>query len=380
MVSSICAICLLTTNVVNTASHSEKFVRIAILKGVKKCMLQVRGGFNIVNPLTKEILFKGRVLRKTKVLVSELGIEVGRQVYVFNRIRIVPKKEATIYVDTHRLRGEIDLIRDNQQHLMVVNRLEVEKYIKGVLYHEVSPRWPIEALKAQAVAARSYALYQIKECVTKNYDLSGDIYSQVYGGRSSERYRTNIAVNRTKGLVLGHNNEFFPSYYHATCAGHTEDVRQLWEQDLSPLKGIECNFCVKSPHCSWKKNLRLKNIQSKLNQNGFNLGLIKEIEVLERNNSNRIKELQITTRNDKTVVISGKGFRNIIGPNVIKSNNYEIDMKGYYVDFIGKGWGHGVGMCQWGAFEMARQRFKYDEILKHYYPGTRVINYRELEH
>ena len=204
--------------------------------------------------------------------------------------------------------------------------------------------------------------------------MTSDIYSQVYGGRSSERYRTNVAVDRTKGLVMVFGGKILPAYYHATCAGFTEDVHELWSEDLPPLRGVPCPFCKDSPHYYWKKNFRLKDIQDKLNEKGYELGLIKEILVLERNKSGRIKALVVATRDEKKARISGKDFRNIIGPNIIKSNNYDMIMKGYYMDVIGKGWGHGVGLCQWGANFMSRKGYKYDEILKYYYPGIEIVS------
>ena len=111
---------------------------------------------------------------------------------------------------------------------------------------------------------------------------------------------------------------------------------------------------------------------------GYNLGLIKKISVISRTASDRIKNLEITDRNGKAVTISGIKFRDIIGPNVIKSNNYAIEMKGYYFDLIGRGWGHGVGMCQWGAYRMAKKRYKYTSILEHYYPGAKIAQISEL--
>ena len=91
-----------------------------------------------------------------------------------------------------------------------------------------------------------------------------------------------------------------------------------------------------------------------------------------------MKDLKIKSRNGKTVTISGVKFRDIIGPNVLKSNHYTIDMKGYYFDTEGRGWGHGVGMCQWGAYQMSKKRYKYTRILEHYYPGAKITKLREL--
>jgi len=248
-----------------------------------------------------------------------------------------------------------------------------------VLYHEVSHHWPMEALKAQAVAARTYALYSINPA-GKPYDVTNDIYSQVYGGKSSERYRTDLAVEHTRGQVLTYNGRLIPAYFHATCGGMTEDAHELWNvDDIPPLRGVPCSFCQNSPHMHWKKNFRLKNIQDALNLHGYKVGSIKEISIVDKDRSERINHLKITQKNGQDLVIRGKDFRDLMGPNVIMSNNYEITMRGYYVDLAGKGWGHGVGMCQWGALGMARQQFNYKQILAYYYPQAALLNYHELQ-
>ena len=261
----------------------------------------------------------------------------------------------------------------------MINSLGLEDYVKGILRHEVSDRWPLEVIKAQAVAARSYAVYQIHANKGKEYDLTSDIYSQVYGGKSAERYRTNIAAERTEGEILIYQNKIFPAYYHATCGGKTEDVRVLWKDDIPPLKGVDCHFCKLSPHFQWKRNYRLKDIQEILNAHGYTIGLIKEIKVLSRTPSGRVKMLLIISKDGQVTSIEANRFRNLIGPNLIKSNLYSIEMKGYFFDLIGRGWGHGVGMCQWGAYAMAKERYDYKEILKYYYPGAEVNLYNEAQ-
>ncbi|MBI4309557.1 MAG: SpoIID/LytB domain-containing protein, partial [Candidatus Omnitrophica bacterium] len=175
------------------------------------------------------------------------------------------------------------------------------------------------------------------------------------------------------------NNKILPAYFHATCAGMTEDADELWKMKLPPLRGVPCLFCQDSPHMHWKKNFRLKDIQDALNKRGHKIDLIKDLSVVDRNRSGRINNLRITGRAGEELLIKGKDFRDILGPNVLRSNNYDIKMQGYYVDFIGKGWGHGVGLCQWGAFGMARQQFNYQQILKYYYPGVQIVNIGDIQ-
>jgi len=358
------------------SAEPEKYIRVAILKDVSSFKLTMQGKFQFIR--NGELDVRPRPIKESNVVATSDGFWLGGERFVVDRLKIIPKRDATIYVNGRRFRGEVEILRKGQKGLTVVNTVELEDYIKGVLYHEVSHRWTMEAFKAQAVCTRTYALYRMKEGKTLDYDLTDDIYSQVYGGKNSERYRTNIAVNRTRGQVLAYNKRILPTYFHATCGGHTEDVSELWKENLPPLKGIACKFCQQSPHYRWKKNFRLKDIQDKLNAKGYNLGLIKEISISERNDSGRIRKLQITTRDGAAVEISGKDFRNIVGPNFLKSNNYEVVMKGYFMDVLGRGWGHGVGMCQWGANFMSRARHQYDEILKYYYPGADLVDYHAI--
>ena len=356
------------------SSPQDRFIRVAIVQNEKELMLSIRGRYEIVNPLNGLKLQDGRHMRLTKVSMEKEGIKMGETVYPYRRIRIKSKNDVTLKRDKTevRYRGIIDIIRNKQNQLLVVNSIELESYIKGVLYHEVSHRWPMEAIKAQAVAARSYALYQAKVNEAEEFDVRSDIYSQVYGGRSAERYRTNIAADKTKGEVLFFEGKILPAYFHSTCGGHTENASELWDHNLEPLKGVVCPFCALSPYYEWKKNFQLKTIQEKLNEHGYRLGLIKEIKVSERDPSGRVRKVQLVSRDDQVKMISGKEFRNIIGPNEFKSNFYDVVMRGYFFDLAGKGWGHGVGMCQWGAYGMALERYKYKDILQYYYPGSQI--------
>ena len=239
--------------------------------------------------------------------------------------------------------------------------------------------WPMEALKTQAVAARTYAMYRKKIRKHKEFDVTNDTFSQVYGGRSAERYRTNLAVKKTRGEILSFNGEVLSAYYHSTCGGVTLSSNDVWQEEiLIPLRGAKCNYCYNSPHYKWKRNFHLQDIQEKLNAEGYQAGTIKDIRVDKRTKEGLVQILKITGRNGEVVKVSGKEFRGILGPNLIKSSRYRIKMKGYYCDIIGRGWGHGVGMCQWGTRGMAKQRYNYKTILNYYYPGAKIVRLENL--
>ena len=364
----------------SAASGRKDVVRVAVLKETGGFDLSVRGKYTVIDPQTNGVIDRGKRLKRSTVTAGQGGIRIGGRAYGIRRLRIIAKKDVAIYRGgrKRRYREKIDVILAKNGTLLVVNTLDLESYVKGVLYHEVPHRWPMNAIKAQAVATRSYALYKTGESKEQEYDVTSGIYSQVYGGRSAERYRTNIAANRTRGQILSYRGKVLPAYFHSNCGGRTEDVAELWKNDLPPLKGVKCGFCKGMPSYRWKKNFRSKDIQEKLNANGYTLGLIKEIAVASRTKSGRIKNLKIKTRDGKTKTISGIKFRDVIGPNVIRSNQYDIEMKGYYFDVKGRGWGHGVGMCQWGVYGMAKKRYEYRSILAHYYPGAKIIKISEL--
>ncbi len=357
----------------------EKYVRVAILNKVDELNVSIRGKYKILDLGSGKILQEGRGMKESRISSYPGGIMINDQKYPLHRIRLASSKDIALYLDkkVNRYRGALDIIVKADKKFLVVNTIEIEQYIRGVLYHEVSHRWPMEAMKAQAVAARTYALYQMKKNKDDDYDVTGDIYSQVYGGKNSERFRTNIAVKRTLGNILVYNNKVLPAYFHASCGGHTENAKNIWGENLPPLAGVACSFCALAPHANWKRNFRSQDIQEKLSANDYQTGPIAEVRVVSRNESGRINNLQFSARDGKKTLIPGIKFRSIIGPNTVKSNKYEVVMKGYYFDLVGKGWGHGVGMCQWGAHQMAEERYKYDEILFFYYPGAQIVNYRE---
>jgi stage II sporulation protein D len=205
----------------------------------------------------------------------------------------------------------------------------------------------------------------------KDFDVTSDIYSQVYGGKTSERYRTTQAVEATQGKILIYQGKVFPAYYHATCAGHTEDASLLWNINLPPLKGVVCNFCKDSPHYSWHFDISKNKLIEKLSPAGFKIDSIEDAVILGRDISGRVTKLKISG-NKKNIEISAKDLRNILGPNLLRSTNFNVSVVGNDLVFQGLGWGHGVGLCQWGAYFMAKQGAKFAEILKYYYPGAEI--------
>lgn len=382
-ISSYIVFCLAVIGIIVMAYASDKskptsdiLVRVAIARDAREIDLEISGPYKLAEGNKAREFSTSSRLPKTTVRLLDKGFFINGKVYPYERLVITSVREGEIKINERSFRGQIILIRTSSDRISVVNTINIEDYVKGVLYHEVSHHWPMEAIKAQAVATRTYAIHSINK--SKDFDVTNDIYSQVYGGRNSERYRTGLAVERTLSEVLVFNGRILPAYFHACCGGMTQDASLLWNINVAPLKGVPCLFCKEAPHMNWKKNMRLKDIQDLLNSKGYTMGLIKDISIVERDRSNRVRMLKVTGRADEIITVKSEDLRQILGPNILKSNNYEIDMKGYFLDFIGHGWGHGAGMCQWGARGMALQQFSYTQILNYYYPGAEVTDYHNV--
>lgn len=356
-------------------AYQAPVVRVAVIKGAKELKLEIKSEFRIMLFETDEVLYAQKFLAPSSVTPMSWGVKIADAEFKLYGIRIIPLTDSAIFINNRSFRGEVDIVRQRDQTLLVVNHINVEDYLRGVLYHEVSHWWPRAALEAQAIASRTFALYQAAANRNKDYDLDCTIYSQVYGGANSERFRTNEAVYKTTGKVLTYNGKLLPAYFHATCAGHTEDASVLWKTEIGPLKGVVCNFCRRSPHFYWRRKISVGDIEKALSING-----IQDIIPKTWDNSGRIVLLEITTP-DKTIEYTAKDFRQKVGSNLIKSTIFTIKIKpgpkGTFAYFEGAGWGHGVGMCQWGALGMALRGFNAEKILKYYYPGASIENYSE---
>ena len=346
-------------------------IRVLVLDNRDSISLAVKGTYKIYSIPSDKLLTGGYILH-TKVKGSDQGILFGSRQLNFSKIRVTVPEDSLVYLDGRSFRGSVDIIRKDDMKLMAINRVALEDYLCGVLYNEVSHRWPIEAIKAQGITARTFALYQARQNRLQDYDLTNDIYSQVYSGATSERWSTTRAVKLTMGEVLTYKGDIFPTYYHATCGGRTEDAANLWNIDIEPLKGSVCGFCKESPHYSWTKNIPLSEVEKKLSENGYKVGKIKAVEVVSRNDSGRIDKLEIKDDSGVSCVLTGKDFRRMMGPNDVRSTNFEPSIGSDKLMLSGIGWGHGVGMCQWGANGMAEHGKSAKEILKIYYPGAEI--------
>ena len=269
-----------------------------------------------------------------------------------------------------QISGVIQLLRRGKGRLLV-NHVDLEEYVKGVVPAEVNSAWHPEMLKVQAVAARTYALYQHMLSTTRDYDVVASIQDQVYRGRQGIDERVIQAVESTRGLVVTHQGAPIYAAFSSTAAGITEDAMIVWSKDLPYLKGVECPFDLESPYYQWKASVKLDTLEKNLRQQGFTVGTILALTPLTYSRAGRVATLRIMHSSGE-LIVRGEDLRKAVGYTVVPSTQFAVESVGQDVIFSGYGAGHAVGLCQWGAKELAELGYSFSSILRYYYPGTEL--------
>lgn len=252
----------------------------------------------------------------------------------------------------------------------VTNVLPLDEYLAGTLAAEMHGSWDLEALKAQAVASRTYALYMMKHPKHPLYDMDKSTQDQVYEGSSRESKRISQVINDTKGMYLSFEGEPIKAYFHSRCGGMTETASSVWNFKNHAFKTrVKCPFCQKQPY-KWLASITTKELFETLQ---LPFSQLKELANLtaEKTESGRVSALKFLLQGKEKRVTSDE-MRGLFGYSRIKSANFDWKVDKDQVLFEGKGSGHGVGMCQWGAQYLAKQGMNYKKILAHYYPGVKL--------
>ncbi len=278
-----------------------------------------------------------------------------------------------IWVGQKRFSGKINLfVLDSE--ILVVNVLGIEKYLSSVVGSEMPTKWPMEALKAQAIASRTYALKQKGNSL---FDIDSTQRNQVYNGLESRTYKTIRAVKSTRSLVLTYKNKLINALFHSSSGGMTENSQDVWKNKYPYLSSVK-DFDKKNPKFRWQKNFSNKEL--------FNLfpkiGGLKNIEILNITDTGRVKNVKLYGAYGSDQ-ISGVDLRKKLGLNstlvrfkLIEEQSKQFPIQKGLVVF-GQGSGHGVGMSQWGAKYMASKGQKAEKILKHFYRGVQIKPFKK---
>ena len=338
-------------------------IRVAVADGLKS--VEVGGGAILVSDLQGQPLLAGRPAAVRVALRSgALDVE-GRRVA---GARLLPGA-GPLRLNGREYPGLLEVLR-NGDGLVVVNELPFEEYLAGALKAEASDKWPFEILKAQAIVARTYAAYHRWLNAAKPYHILASTANQQYAGKVAETSPVWEAVRATEGQVLTLEGRLFPAFYHTDSGGHTEEPRLVFAaRNMPALRAVRSEFSGASPHFAWNLDMPIGQLSELLRKGGISVGTVVRLEVIERSRSLRVLRLAVHgTRG--TVRVSGADFRRILGNDTLKSTLFAVAVDGQYARFAGRGYGHGVGMDQWGAKAMAEQGYLVYQILEYYYPGA----------
>jgi stage II sporulation protein D len=356
-------------------------VRVALSTGRRSVEIAVRGPFEVrllgetESPRT---IASGRHLAAQEVRRKGVDVIAGNIVRTPCTVEFA-SQGTPVEVDGRLYRGSVQ-VASSPEGLRVVNVVDAEGYLRGVLPREVYPQWPPAALEAQAIAARSYALAEMNDEGAGGPALRDTTASQVYGGLDAEDPRTDAAVAATAGLVLRHGPRLLKAYYHACCGGRTTDALDALSDPVSPLDGTECGYCRDAPYYEWSFRISRRDLSKRLG-----LGPIGELRPaigLE----GRVEKVTVFLANGGERVLAGPAFRRRLGTwrsggrtRGLLSTRFNVRRDGDEFLFHGRGFGHGVGLCQWGARGMAKLGKTCPEILEHYYPGVKIRRAYEPE-
>ncbi len=268
-------------------------------------------------------------------------------------------------VGTAQYRDELYVYSMNRE-CMVVNHVDLEKYVAGLLHSEMNASWSLPTLKAQAVAARTYAIYQMRDSL-RPFDVNSTVKDQVYEGAQKERYRAMQAVLETRGQIVTYNGKPIKAFYHSTCGGMTESADRVWGAKHGDSVRVRCGYCERSPRFSWRFEILKSELEHKLRQVLAFKGNLLFVNVLGRNNIGRADQVEVRTTRESLRVPAVK-VRDLLGTRNVMSTDFSIIPDSKSVVFHGRGSGHGVGMCQYGAKRMGELGRDHKSILRHYYP------------
>lgn len=287
-------------------------------------------------------------------------------------IVIMPREGESILVGSTVYPGYLVLSKRGKA-VQVVNWVKMEPYVAGVVSSEVPAYFSRASCEAQAVAARTYALAEMRRRRLLLYDVTDDQSSQVYRGSSGTRSYGVQAARRTRGVVMVYDWKFLNAFYFSTCGGHTAPASQLsGAPRIEPFEGVECDYCKDSPKYKWAKTMPVAEVEEALAVAGYVSGSLQDIKVAGTTKGGWADLVEVVST-EGSRRLSGNAFRRLLGTSSFYSSKFDIRRSGDEFIIQGRGYGHGVGMCQWGAHGLGRAGRTYAEILRYYYSGAELV-------
>lgn len=347
-------------------------VAVSILggKGIHSCVIEIkRGTYSLSSNGKVYVLVGGDQIKITKGLKVEWGDSVAFNASNINLIGGDYVNHFEIHADNHSYKFDDDLrvfMLDNR--LEFINDVDLDHYVAGVVEAEAGYNLPLEYYKLQAILCRTYALKNLSRHQHEGYNLCDKVHCQVYHHKCGVNDVVKSTASTSGLVVVDHDLELINTTFHSNCGGQTCNSEDVWVKPVSYLKSIKDTFCRNSTHARWQKTLSKSNFKTRYTQN-------------QPADSLSFKSLvsmcQDTARFPKKSILSTPLTK--IRSNLnLNSTFFSVEPLGDDVILYGKGFGHGVGLCQEGGIEMAKKGFSYVDILKYYYTSVFIVNQRAL--
>jgi stage II sporulation protein D len=378
--------------------ESKFWIRVLLLNNVKTCTLETSCPFSILDSRTGQRIQSPQSRfdqTESPIIIqfAEGGLTIADTTFTNDDIIILPDNPYIFNLNGKDYRGKLRLIiHPEGGSFDAINLVPPEPYLAGVIGAEMPDYWEMEALQAQAIAARTYCFYiQKRFGANRNWDVRQTAAHQVYRGVSAESAQVWQAVTQTKGQVLvcrqpDGTEDIFPAYYSSTCGGHTENSENVFGDSFPPLAGVACPYCQNVakpkfffwPMIQFDKGYVIKKLLQKYPALK-RLGDITSISIADQSDHgefSRLTKIKLSGSTGKSDFIRAEDLRLTIDPTgwKLRSTICQImEIRDKWAFLSGRGWGHGVGMCQCGAEGMAREGKTTEQILSHYYPGSRIL-------
>ncbi|HAJ79562.1 MAG TPA: hypothetical protein DCO75_07295 [Fibrobacteres bacterium] len=372
-------------------------IRVALKQNIRRAQISSVGQFDIVSNGASRVSMRGTLTLEQSssgIITCSIPFQAKKE-YVLPCTLSSNNALNVINFNGAGYRGSMIIAASGEGSFSVINFCDVEDYLRGVVPLEIGNGviGDIEAIKAQAIAARTYTYKKIIERRNQSFDILPTISDQVYGGVSVESPVCNLAVKKTDGLVIVYKDSLIYAYYHSTCGGKTANVEDVWDMKALPyLRSIaDCDengraYCSGSASFTWEESWpvsQLSGIINKFSKDIFPkspcLGKLKEIVIDASFACGRTKNCRIETSKG-SFSCGGDKVRFVLrrklnGFPILRSSIITgISMSGGIIRLTGRGYGHGIGMCQFGAIGRARAGQTYEQILKAYYTGVEICN------
>ena len=323
---------IFTNNIL--AAEKLPVLRVGIFLNQTEINIGGDGTFKIYNLKSNSLVSEERN-KIIKLLAHDKGIEISGIGVYSGPIKIIPAGNTKVIVvvngQKYLYRGNIEINIDKEyRKLNIINIIGIEEYLYGVLKKEISPRWPAEALKAQAVAARTFAIFNMNKYIDKGYNICASTNSQAYGGVNHEDPLTNRAIDETRGMIIAYKGKPINAVYHSDSGGYTEDSENVWGSFLPYLRSVKSKFeeKVSPPHHTWTCSIDEKDLTKKLQKQGYKVNSVVSIEPVKKSEAGRISELVFIIDNNEVINMKANDFRSLIGADLIRSTLFNIKVIG----------------------------------------------------